>query len=125
MFQLIKFEVFKIVKRKSNLIAIVASLLVTLALSMMTVFTFCDFDFANRDFQQGTAAIAKVRKREGVEPKVLSDAFITESIKAYQEVYSKPENVEIYKYGNQNLVKELAIKIEYPKIALYGLIVGG
>lgn len=123
--QLIKFEVFKIVKRKSSLIAIIASLVVTFALSMLTVFTFGDMDFANHNFKQGPAAIARVQKREGFEPKILSDAFITESIKAYQAVYSQPENLETDKYGNQVLIKTLRETIEQPRYKMYDLIVHG
>lgn len=88
---LIKYEFFKIVKKKSTWIVMAASLLVTaFFFGILPVIQFQTYD--QNGVIKGLDGIGYEKQQYAEISGLLTDGYIAETIREYQQLFSNPEN---------------------------------
>lgn len=109
MFNLIKFEFMKIAKKRTNIITVLVSLILTIIFFTLPAINFY------YSGEKGFKAIASARKDMKNYPSKLTEDQVTKDIKEYQSLLLNPQNVIKDANGNKSLKEEVNDKYVSPK----------
>ena len=91
MLQLIKFELIKLVKRKSSIAVVLVGLVVTAFLFALPVFQFRYYTESGP--LEGAAGIAAEKADENGTGGLMTGEFVANEVRSYQTLFDNPENV--------------------------------
>lgn len=113
MFSLIKFELKKLVKKKSNIVTILVSLIVTIILCSMNITRFEYLGIGGHS--TGFKAIELKKQDAKKFPTEVTEDQVKKDIKDYQSLISNPKNTIKNEEGRVSLKDNVFLKFVYPK----------
>ncbi|WP_160672568.1 ABC transporter permease [Clostridium sp. C8-1-8] len=111
MFSLIKFELMKLAKKRTNIITVLVGVMLTIIFFSLLVINFNGFDSNVKGFK----AIALERENMKKLSNKLTEEQVTKDIKEYQNIYSNPKNFEKDINGSNSLKEDVFDKLIMPK----------
>jgi ABC-type transport system involved in multi-copper enzyme maturation permease subunit len=111
MFSLVKFELMKLAKKRTNIITVLVGVMLTIIFFSLLVINFNGFDSNVKGFK----AIALERENMKKLSNKLTEEQVTKDIKEYQSIYSNPKNFEKDINGSNSLKEDVFDKLIMPK----------
>ncbi|EJO5347386.1 hypothetical protein NRP93_001464 [Clostridium botulinum] len=113
MFSLIKFEFKKLAKKKSNIITILVSVILTIILSSMTI---TRFEYLGIEGHSTGFKAIELKKQDAKKlPTKITEDQVAKDIKNYQSLFSNPKNTIKTQTGQLSLKDDVFLKSVYPK----------
>ncbi|WP_409069354.1 hypothetical protein ACFLKB_06800 [Clostridium sp. FAM 1755] len=113
MFSLIKFELKKLAKKKSNIVTILGSLIFTIIICSMNI---TRFEYLGiKGHSTGFKAIELKKQDAKKLPIEITEDQVKKDIKDYQSLFSNPKNTKKNEEGRASLKDDAFLKFVYPK----------
>lgn len=118
MLNLIKFEIKKLIKKRTNIITFLICMLLMSIFISLAITRFEAHDKKGNNYK-GLKAIYIKKEMFKEVPKVLTEETITKDIKEYQELFSMPENTQTFEAGSIGWKDEFYFKYINPKFEYF------
>ena len=121
MFSLIKFEFKKLAKKRSNIITVLVSIILTIIFFTVPILEFGTYD-TKGNYHTGFKAIPLKKQSKELFPSTITDENVAKAIKEYQQLFSTSENIIKNESGELSLKKDVEIKYVSPKFQYFFMI---
>ncbi|MBW9171489.1 hypothetical protein K2F43_09730 [Clostridium estertheticum] len=122
MFSLMTFEFKKLAKKRTNIITVLISVILTIIFFALPIIQFEAYDTKGNQYTGFKAIALKKEQSKELSSSTITEETVTKAIKEYQKLFSKPENIIKSELGDPSLKENVYIKYVSPKFQYFSMI---